>query len=61
MDRAVEVVELEQGPHERAAVEVIMVKPLVEGVEECEQPLSSGGGEARDLDLQPLPRPAPFA
>ena len=37
---------------------LIVVKPLVERVEDGEQAVAGRGGEARDLDLQPVPRPA---
>ena len=38
-----------------------MVKPRVERVEEGEQPVVGSGGEAGNLDLEPVPRPSLFA
>src|SRR5215216_2728041 len=56
-DRMIPVGPLEQDVDERAALEVVAVKPLVEGVEDREQLLLGRLPAAPRLLLDPLPRP----
>ena len=56
-DGVLEVGGLEQNVDERAALEVVLAEPLVEGVEDREQSLFGGGAAAPGLGFDPLARP----
>ncbi len=55
------VARLDEHVDERAAFEVVSLEPVVEDVEDREQPLLRGFDPLLDLALQPVPRPALFA